>query len=80
MLQDATAENILDRLGDLENYPHEALEPYEEFEVGDQPYYFTPGGFLFGKDPGTEEIGGFFCAYLTEEAWRKRSTGSSQWR
>ena len=79
MSQDATAENILDRLSDLENYPHEPLAPYEEFEVGDQTYYFTPGGFLYRKDLGTEEIGGFFCGYITDEVWRKRSMGSNRW-
>jgi hypothetical protein len=44
---DPTAENILDRLSDLENHPHEALAPYEEFRVGANTYYFTPGGFLY---------------------------------
>ncbi len=28
--QDPTAENLLERLSDLENYPEEALVPYEE--------------------------------------------------
>src|SRR4051812_16775621 len=72
---DPTAENILDRLSDLENYPHEALAPYEEFRVGANTYYFTPGGFLYRKDPGTEEVGGFFfCGYLTtDEAWHHRT-------
>ena len=50
MLKDTTAENILDRLSDLENYPDEALRPYQEFEVGGKTYYFTPGGFLYRKD------------------------------
>ncbi len=65
--KDATAENILDRLSDLKNYPKEALSPYEELEVGGQTYYFTPGGFLYRKEPATEEVGGFFCGYLTDE-------------
>ena len=80
MSQNATAESILARLNDLKIYPHEALAPYEEFEAGDQTYYFTPGGFLYRKDPGTEEIGGFFCGFLTDEVWHKRSTGCSQRR
>ena len=73
MPNDPTAENILDILGDLENYPEEALVAYQEFERDDQTYYFTPGGFLYRKDPGTEEIGGFFCGYLTDEAWHYRT-------
>jgi hypothetical protein len=75
-LSDATAENILDRLSDLENHPHEALAPYEEFKVGANTYYFTPGGFLYRKDPGSEEVGGFFCGYLTEEVWHHRTDDS----
>jgi hypothetical protein len=73
MARDTTAENILDRLSDLENHPHEALAPYEEFRGGANTYYFTPGGFLYRKDPGTEEVGGFFCGYLTEEVWHHRT-------
>jgi len=65
--QDYVAENILDRLSDLENYPEEHLAPYEEFRGGANTYYFTPGGFLYRKDPGSEEVGGFFCGYLTDE-------------
>jgi len=65
-----TTENILDHLGDLKNYPDEALAPYEEFKVGGESYYFTPGGFLYRKDPGSEEGGGFFfCVYPTDEVW-----------
>jgi hypothetical protein len=48
----------------VKNYPEEALAPYEEFFEGGKTYYFTPGGFLYRKDPGSEEIGGFFCGYL----------------
>jgi hypothetical protein len=76
MPQDTTAENILDILSDLENYPEEALVPYQEFEWDDQTYYFTPGGFLYRKDPGTEEIGGFFCGYLSDAAWHYRTDAS----
>ncbi len=71
--QDSTAENILGRLSDLENDPHDVLVPYEEFWVDGKTYYFTPGGFLYRKDPGAEEIGGFFCGYLTDEVWHYRS-------
>ncbi len=74
-MQDATSENILDRLSDLKNYPHDALAPYEEFEIGGKTYYFTPGGFLYRKDPGSEEIGGFFCGYLSDEVWHYRTNG-----
>jgi hypothetical protein len=75
-VQDTMAENILDHLSDLENYPVEALAPYQEFEMDDQTYYFTPGGFLYRKDPGTEEVGGFFCGYLTDEVWHYRTDDS----
>jgi hypothetical protein len=73
MHDDATSEDILARLGDLKNYPHDALTPYEEFEVGGKTYYFTPGGFFYRKDRGTEEVGGFFCGYLADEVWRHRT-------
>ena len=70
-----TAEDLLERLSDLEHYPEEALTPYREFEMGEHTYYFTPGGFLYRKDPGTEEVGGFFCGYLTDEVWQRRADG-----
>ncbi len=70
--QDVTAESILERLSDLENHPEETIVPYEEFEAGGAVYYFTPGGFLYRKDPGSEEVGGFFCGYLSDEVWRYR--------
>jgi hypothetical protein len=73
MLQDAAAEGILERLGDLENHPEEALAPYEEFERDEQTYYFTPGGFLYRKDPEIEHLGGVFCGYLSDEVWRYRT-------
>ena len=74
--QDTIAENILDRLSDLKNYPAEALAPYEEFTLGGKTYYFTPGGFLYRKDPGSEEVGGFLCGYLTDEVWHYRTDDS----
>lgn len=77
MLKDTTAENIPDRLSDLENYPDEALRPYQEFEVGSKTYYFTPGGFLYRKDSWTEETCGFFCGYLSNEVWNYRT--DSRW-
>jgi hypothetical protein len=70
---DHTAQSILERLRDRSNGPKEALAPYEEFRVGGKTYYFTPGGFLYRKDPGTEEVGGFFCGYLTNEEWHRLS-------
>ena len=74
MLHDTAAENILERLSDLENYPEDTLAPYEEFLVGGKTYYFTPGGFLYRKEePGSEEVGGIFCGYLTDEVWHYRS-------
>ena len=75
MPQDTTAKNILDVLSDLENYPEEALVPYQEFGRDGHTYYFTPGGFLYRKDTGTEEVGGFFCGYLTDEVWHYRTLG-----
>ena len=73
MLQDITEEQLLlARLSDMENYPDETLAPYEEFSLGGKIYYFTPGGFLYRKDPGTEVLGGFFCGYLTDEVWHYR--------
>jgi hypothetical protein len=76
MLPDTTAEAILARFGDAENCPDEALAPYQEFIVDGKTYYFTPGGFLYRKDPGAEEVGGFFCGYLTDEAWHYRTDDS----
>jgi hypothetical protein len=70
---DPTAQALLERLCDTEHYPEEALSPYQEFKVGSKIYYFTPGGFLYRRDPGTEEVGGFFCGYLTEEVWHYRA-------
>ena len=36
-------------------------------------YYFTPGGFLYRKDPATGALGGVFCGYLTDEVWHYRA-------
>ncbi len=71
--RDATAQDVLARLGDLENYPRDALAPYEEFEVGAKTYYFTPGGFLYRKDPEIEHSGGVFCGCLSDEVWHYRT-------
>jgi hypothetical protein len=74
-MEDRTAKNILERLRKVARYPRESLAPFEEFFEDGKTYYFTPGGFLYRKDPGTEEIGGFFCGYLTDEVWRHRHDG-----
>ena len=79
--RDVTTEAILARFSDTkhrskENRSKEALAPYEEFSEGGSTYYFTPGGFLYRKDSGTEEIGGFFCGYLSDEAWHYRTDDS----
>ena len=71
--RDRTAEGILARFGDLENNPEETISPYLAFNVDGKLYYFTPGGFLYRKDPGSEEVGGFFCGYLTNEAWHHKT-------
>jgi hypothetical protein len=76
MLQedDRTVQTILERLSDLDNPPEEEeVVPYREFNVDGKPYYFTPGGFLYRRDPGTEVVGGFFCGYLSGEAWHYRT-------
>ncbi len=73
MLRDDTAENFLERLGDLKRYPHDAVAPYAEFMLGGNTYYFTPGGFLYRKEPASEEVGGFFCGYLSDDVWHYRS-------
>lgn len=70
---DTTAEAILRRLNDTEGLPGELLAPYREFVAEGKTYYFTPGGFLYRKDPGTEAVGGFFCGYLSDEAWHYRT-------
>ena len=73
MLQDITEEQLLlARLSDMKNYPDESLAPYEAFSLGGKVYYFTPGGLLYRKDPGTEVLGGYFCGYLTDEVWHYR--------
>ena len=71
-LGDTTAEAILARLSDTDNYAVESLTPYLEFKVDESVYYFTPGGFLYRKDPDTEAVGGFFCGYLPNEVWHYR--------
>jgi hypothetical protein len=73
LLRDITAEDLLTRLSDLQNYPNDAFAPYEEYKLDEKTYYFTPGGFLYRKDPGAEALGGFFCGYLTDEVWHYRS-------
>jgi len=75
-LRDATAEDILSRCSDVENYPAEALVPYRKFIEAGKTYYFTPGGFLYRKDSEIEHLGGVFCGYLTDEAWHYRTDDS----
>ena len=71
--RDATAEELLACFSNLEDHPDEEIVPYREFNVDGKLYYFTPGGFLHRKDPGTGEVGGFFCGYLTDEVWCYRT-------
>ena len=74
--EDRTAQAILERLSDLDNHTEDdedEVVPYREFEVDSKLYYFTPGGFLYRRDPGTEVVGGFFCGYLTDEVWHCRA-------
>ena len=70
--QDTTAKNLLKRFSDLENHPEEEIVPYQEFNVEGKLYYFTPGGFLYRREPRTEEVGSYFCGYLSSEVWRHR--------
>ena len=72
-LQDATIEDILARFSDWENNREDSSSPDRALNVEGKLYYFTPGGFLYRRDPGTEEVGGFFCGYLTDEVWHYRA-------
>ena len=69
MLQDNTVEDHLKLLVDLRNYLGKDFAPFEEFMLGGKTYYFSPGGFLYRKDPGSEEVGGYFCGYVDHEVW-----------
>jgi hypothetical protein len=51
------------------------LVPYEEFLKAGSTYYFTPGGFLYRKEPWSEEVGGLFCGYLTDNVDEQRGVG-----
>ncbi len=73
--RDTTVERILARFSDIENNPHETIRPYLEFNVDGSLYYFTPGGFLYRREPANEEVGGLFCGYLTDEVWHYRTDG-----
>jgi hypothetical protein len=69
LVEDRIAEDLLEHVTDLEDYPYELLAPYEEFTLNARTYYFTPGGFLYRKDPGSERVGKIFCGYLTDRVW-----------
>ena len=73
LVEDRIAEDFLEHITDLEDYPYEPLAPYEEFTLNARTYYFTPGGFLYRKDRGTERAGGVCCGYLSDRVWRYRS-------
>ena len=72
MVTNTIVEGILGRLSNLKDNPKETLAPYEKFAAGGEIYYFTPGGFLYRKDPRAEEVGGFFCGYLNNKVWHYR--------
>ncbi len=42
----------------------EQVDPAEEVTISEE---------ACRREPGTEEIGGFFCGYLSGEAWRYRT-------
>jgi hypothetical protein len=71
--EDTIAKEILAHFSDLENNPDETITPYLEFNVEGNLYHFTPGGFLYRRDSGTEAVGSFFCGYLTDEVWHYRT-------
>ena len=70
LVQDRVAEDFLEHVTDLEDYPYELLAPYEEFTLNARTYYFTPGGLLYRKDPGTKGVSGVLCGFLTDGVWR----------
>ncbi len=61
---DATVEVIRKRLGATEGHPSQAIAPYGEFSAEGKTYHFTPGGFLYHKDLGTEVVGACSAATL----------------
>ena len=71
--EDTTAKETLALFSDLENNPDETITPYLEFNEEGKLYHFTPGGFLYRRDSDTEEVGGSFCGYLTDEIWHYRT-------
>ena len=73
--EDRTAQAILERLSDLDKHTDDEDEvfPYREFNVEGNLYYFTPGGFLYRRDAGSEVVGGYLCGYLTDEVWHYRT-------
>jgi hypothetical protein len=77
MLQDNTPEEHLNLLIDLQNKLGKVLDPYEEFMLRGKAYYISPGGFLYRKDPGSEEEGGYFWGYLDDEVWEHLEKGEA---
>ena len=67
------AKTVFEHLSNLKT--PEALTPYEEFRAGSKTYYFTPGGSLYRREPGMEEIGGVFCGHLTSSVRYRRIDG-----
>ena len=62
MQQDQTVARVLERLGDLENYPEESLAPYEEFRIDANIYYFTPGASSTARTMVPKRSGASFVA------------------
>ena len=63
MPKDTTAESILDRLSDLENYPEETLVPYKEFEIGRKLTISPRAGSSTGRIPGPRRLGASSAAF-----------------
>ena len=62
VFRNATAEELLSRFSDTENYPDEHLVPYQEFTFGGKTYYFTPGGSSIARTRGQTRSGATFAA------------------
>jgi len=71
--EDQTAQAILERLSSLENHPEEVV-PYREFIMWKASSTTSlPMGSSTAGNRESRRGGGFFCGYLSGEAWRHRA-------